>query len=174
MPSASTFEPIAHTTFGSSTTTVSFSNIPQTYTDLVLMVYAADTAGNYFSNIQIRFNGQTVGTNNSSSTLIGRSNTAIGFELNNRDGAWGGYISGVSGVFSQARVDIMSYSQSDTYKAVMYRSSLGVYDSVNQPVVEHGVNSCREQNAITSMVITVASTGLAGSQFTLYGIKAAS
>jgi hypothetical protein len=173
MPSASTYEPIAHTVLGSSTSLITFSNIPQTYTDLVLMVYAADTAGNYFSNIQIRFNGLTVGTNHSSTTLIGRATSVTSFVLNNRDGVWGGYISGVSGVFSQARVDIMSYSQSDTYKAVMYRSSLGVYDTVGAPVVEHGVNSYRDQNAITSMVITAASTGLAGSQFTLYGIKAA-
>jgi hypothetical protein len=173
MPSASTYEPIAHTTLGSSTTTISFNNIPQTYTDLVLLMYTADTAGNYFSNIQIRFNGQTVGTNNSASTLIGRATTGTAFELNNRDGIWGGYISAVSGHFSNARVDIMSYSQSDTYKAILYRSSLGVYDTVGAPVVEHGVNSYRDQNAITSMVITAASTGLAGSQFTLYGIKAA-
>jgi hypothetical protein len=174
MPSASTYEPIAHTALGSSTSTITFSNIPQTYTDLVLMMYAADTAGNYFSNIQIRFNGQTVGTNNSGSTLIGRATSAIGFELNNRDGVWGGYVSAISGHFSNARVDIMSYSQSDTYKAILYRASLGVYDVIGAPVVEHGVNSYRDQNAITSMVITVASTGLAGSQFTLYGIRAAS
>lgn len=174
MPSASTYEPIAHTTLSSNNTTVTFSNIPQTYTDLVLMAYAADTAGNYFSNIQIRFNGQTVGTNNSDSTIIGRSTTAIAFELNNRDGIWGGYISGVSGVFSQAKLDIMGYSQSDTYKTILYRASLGVYDTIGAPVVEHGVNSYRDQNAITSMVITSASTALAGSQFTLYGIKAAS
>jgi len=42
MAAAQTYEPIANTTFGSTTSSYTFSSIPSTYTDLFLVISALD------------------------------------------------------------------------------------------------------------------------------------
>jgi len=51
-----TYEPIATTTLGSNQTTITFSSIPSTYTDLVIVSNMGTTTASYPF---IRFNGDT-------------------------------------------------------------------------------------------------------------------
>jgi hypothetical protein len=65
------------------------------------------------------------------------------------------------------RHNIQNYSNSTTYKTTLGRWD----DSAAFTLLQSG--TWLNTNAITSMSLTVADTFVAGSTFTLYGIKAA-
>jgi len=168
---ATTYEPIATTTLGSAAASYTFSSIPSTYTDLVLVIgnLGMNSAG---SAAKLRFNGDTA-TNYSNTWLYG-TGSAVGSsrESNNNNIRIYGFYSGPTGSGNNDNVicHIQNYSNSTTNKTVLVRGNL--------PQVELAavVGLWRSTSAITSL--TVASyngTDLlnAGSTFTLYGIKSA-
>jgi hypothetical protein len=70
----STYEPIASQTLGSAVSSVTFSSIPQNYTDLILVVNYGISANNF--GARIRFNGDT-GSNYSDSFIYGTGSSAL-------------------------------------------------------------------------------------------------
>jgi hypothetical protein len=72
---ANTYTLIEAKTLGSSTTTVSFTSIPSTYTDLVFLVSARTTRANVADNTLIGFNSSTA--NFSSRILIGQGGSGV-------------------------------------------------------------------------------------------------
>jgi len=72
MAAGSTYTPIATTTLGSSATSYTFTSIPSTYTDLVIV---AQIKGDTTTYLNLRFNGDT-GSNYSRTTLSGNGSTA--------------------------------------------------------------------------------------------------
>jgi hypothetical protein len=163
---ASTYTPIATTTLASTAASYTFSSIPSTYTDLVVVVSARNTTATYTA--VIRLNGDS-GANYSSTQLYGDGSTAG----SNRDTARGqidNIYAASSGdaanVFSTTLVHIMNYSNATTYKTVLSRSNLTVQTAAS-------VGLWRNTAAITSVGIFSASNFAIGSTFTLYGIKAA-
>lgn len=159
---ASTYEPIATTTLGSATNTLTFSSIPSTYTDLMIianhtssaglgwfMRFNGDNATNY-SMTYVGGNGTTaesVRESNATCTRVGNSYTTIGTTI----------------------IQIQNYSNTTTYKSQISRT--------NNPsnFVAAIVGLWRSTAAITSVTLltNVVDTFSAGSTFTLYGIKAA-
>jgi hypothetical protein len=69
----STYTPIATQTLGSAAASVTFSSIPQGYTDLILVINYATSAST--GNALLRFNSDT-GSNYSETALIGNGTTA--------------------------------------------------------------------------------------------------
>ena len=69
-----TYDPIATTTLGSAASTITFSSIPNTFTDLRLVLFGVtlNATGTYN---QIRFNNDT-GTNYSWTQLLGNGSAA--------------------------------------------------------------------------------------------------
>lgn len=151
-----TYEPIATTTLGSAQSSVTFSTISGSYTDLVLIV-AATT-----DTLKVQFNSDT-GSNYSrtyiygdgSSATSGRSTSGTFF-----------YIAG--GSPSATLNYIQNYSNTTTYKTVLSRGN-----AVSNGV-DASVSLWRSTSAITSITLTPNSGTIAsGSVLTLYGIKAA-
>ena len=70
----STYTPIATQTLSANTASVTFSSIPQGYTDLVLIVSATPVAAGTW-NLEMRFNNDT-GSNYSRTVLSGDGSTA--------------------------------------------------------------------------------------------------
>ena len=70
-----TYDKIATYTLPSATSSYTFTSIPSTYTDLVLVVSARMTGGGGASAIQLQFNGDT-GSNYSITTLNGDGSSA--------------------------------------------------------------------------------------------------
>ena len=161
---AITYEPIATTTLGSATNTVTFSSIPGTYTDLILIVDAIRDTGTSDDHL-VRFNGDT-GNNYSRVYLYGDGSTASGGEQTNANAAYLIYLN--SSVRGVPQLHIMNYSNSTTYKTVLQRQNLpGTVTAIN-------CASWRSNSAITSITITTPANNFAStSTFTLYGIKAA-
>jgi hypothetical protein len=159
---AITYTPIATQTLASTSTSVTFSSIAGTYTDLVL-VTNGNTAAN--SNTYLQFNGDTsalysntrISSNGSASSARTTGATKI-----NLDG-FGFYTVAVT---ANKIISIQNYSNTTTHKTVLVRanSSSGT-DAI--------VGLYRSTAAITSLTFTSDSAMQIGSTFTLYGIKAA-
>jgi hypothetical protein len=168
----STYEPIATQTLGSNTTTVTFSSIASTYTDLIIVLNGKD--GSVTSaDISIQFNSDT-GSNYSFTYLYGNGTTAASGRASNNTAARLGYFTtrgttdGYMGI-----AQIMNYSNTTTFKTMITRSN-ALSSNTTYPGTETIVNLWRSTSAITSIDIkSPTSTFATGSTFTLYGIKAA-
>jgi hypothetical protein len=162
----STYTPIATNTLGSAASSVTFSSIPGTYTDLILISTAGVTSGAL--NFAVRLNSDS-GTNYSRTVLSGTGsvastdrNTGLTYTILNDYGYLDTTLNtNIIGHF-------MNYSNATTFKTVLSRTNNAA----------NGTSACvnlwRNTAAITSLVILpTGSTFLAGSTFTLYGVKSA-
>ena len=160
-----TYEPIATQTLGSATASITFSSIPATYTDIVLVCRQATNAD---ANTQLQFNGDT-GSNYSTTFLRGNGTAASSARDSNQTQMnleSFGFPTSAFGAITIA--NIMNYSNSTTNKTTLSRGS-----NANTGVTAAS-HLWRNTAAITSMtILNNASTFSAGSVFTLYGIKAA-
>ena len=165
---AKTYEPISTQTLGSAAASVTFSSIPQTYTDLVLVCNIAQAAGN--NSLRYRFNGDT-GSNYSDTKLSGDGASASsGRDTSQTSGTI--YVTGSTTIETNYIVQFMNYSNATTYKTVLGRS--------NRASSEVGVDVglWRSTSAITQIDLAMGGSFptnnfATGSTFALYGIKAA-
>jgi hypothetical protein len=172
MAAGSTYTQISSQTLSSDTATVTFSSIPQTYTDLRLVVssrvdggynsggmdvyayYNSDQGSNY-SNTQMYGNGSSYGSNRSSNITY----SYVGVSSNTSSGSdWP--------IFA---TDIMNYTNTSAYKTTLSRLS-----SPNGNTFER-VILWRSTAAISSFTLypELSLSFKTGSTFSLYGIKAA-
>lgn len=157
-----TYKPIQSFTTTGNESVVTFSNIPQDYTDLVIVSNVVWTSDAYINNM--RFNGDA-GSNYSYTRITGNGTSAVSTRLGNINYAFGGW-TGVNPTLNT--VHIMNYSNSTKFKTSLVRTNI-----VTDRVAAY-VNTWRNTAAITSITLTheSASAYSAGSTFSLYGIKA--
>ena len=160
MPLPSTMTPIATTT-GSGASSITFSSIPSTYTDLTLVVGGTVSSG---VSCYIRINGDT-GSNYSYTYLQGDGTSASSGRASNA--TWMYY----GPMHDQGNTIIMqlqSYSNTSVNKTVLFRQN-------SHLVTGTVVGLWRNTSAINS--VTVITGGVqtfpSTTSFTLYGIKAA-
>lgn len=164
---AATYTPIASVTLGANASTVTFSSIPQTYTDLILIVSAAGTATN---DPYLRVNSDS-GTNYSYTTLTGNGTNASSARATNQTTISINYFGSDSTTLgNNARViEFLNYSNTTTYKTILARGGRGNTDGLALMV-----NLWRSTAAISSIVYYPGSGSLlSGSTFNLYGILGA-
>jgi len=161
----STYTPIATQTASGSVSSVTFSSIPQGYTDLVLVFTGSVPSAS--GDLGLRFNSDT-GSNYSFTWLSsqaggtsGRSSSASSITATEYS-----YLDNVRSTLST--INFASYSNTTTYKTIIARSGKTGYG------VEAKVGLWRNTNAITS--ITAFTTGSnpnfsSGSTFSIYGIQ---
>ena len=173
MPAGTTYTPIARTVLTANTSTVTFSSIPQTYTDLVLVTSSADSAA---ADNQVAFRINSNATAIYSFTAFRGSGSTV---LSNREATAAGRTYGTIG-WNTAQsttlgtaisvANFMRYANTATNKTVLSRSG----NSANGTEVAAAL--CQLTAAISSIDLYSANIGrsfLAGSTFTLYGIAAA-
>lgn len=166
---ADTYEPIATTTLGTATNTVTFNSIPGTYTDLIIIMVTTTSVDSASS--RIRFNNdsttlysQTVIEGTGTSALASRTTnqTSIGFESNIGTDAT------TPSVFI---VHVFNYSNTTTNKSIVMRQN-GFYTGGEGTAARVGLY--RSTSAISRIDLLESANNFAiGSTFTLYGIKAA-
>jgi hypothetical protein len=163
---SSTYEPLATNTLGTAISSVTFSSISGSYTDLVLVV-TGNT--NNPTNPVIRLNGDT-GTNYSATFLAGNGSaassgrdTSVSVMATNNQG----YMTSTSNAVIIS--NLMNYSNTTTYKTVISRGNAAATGT------DATVGLWRNTAAITSITILTnsANTFSVGNTFTLYGIKSA-
>lgn len=168
---AKTYEAIAtYTVSGSATATYTFSSIPATYTDLVIVLSVALTdLGGW--ECRMRLNGDT-GTTYSNIALYSNGTTGTYRELSRN------YFSMSTGgcptdanVYRVYKISINNYSNSTTYKTGLSRSDLALGGALTSSAVASLWRSTAAINSVT--IFAQAYNFAAGSTFTLYGIKSA-
>ena len=165
----STYTPIATTTLGSSTATVTFSSIAGTYTDLVLICNIAQAAGN--NSLRIRYNSDT-GTNYSRTYLLGNGSTASSGRTTSDVSGYLSETTGSTTLEFAVVAHIMNYSNTTTYKTHISRSNRA------SSSVDAVVGLWQSTSAITRIDLAMGGSFptnnfATGSTFTLYGIAAA-
>jgi hypothetical protein len=168
---ASTYEPIATTTLSSSQQTITFSSIPATYTDLVFVCSAKQDGNATAIGAYVRFNSDS-GTNYSNTSLYGNGTSVASQRTSNQQGMF--LLNPNNTVYGVYIFNILNYSNTTTYKTMLSR------ENVPDSATWASAYLWRSTVAINTISITATdSTGgtqdnwVAGSQFTLYGIKAA-
>jgi hypothetical protein len=162
MAAGSTYTPIATQTLSSTTYTVTFNSIPQTYTDLILISNGNTIAGP--TDNGLRFNNDT-STTCPLIALYGDGSSASGY----RTSATYIPINGLywSGGNSTRIVHIFNYANTTTYKTILARCNNGNLVSAN-------VGLWPVTSAITRIDINAGGSDFtSGTTFTLYGIAAA-
>jgi hypothetical protein len=162
-----TYDRIATTTVGTATSSVTFSSIPATYTDLVLITSSTNDSGTSPSNITFRFNSDTT-TNYSNTFISGSGTTATSGRLTSVAFGIGALIT--SSEIANSTWQIFNYTNTTTFKTVLARGNIaGAF-----------IRQCvflwrKTPEAITSILLknNTAQNFAVGCTFTLYGIKAA-
>jgi hypothetical protein len=169
---ALTYEPISTQTISSDVATITFSSIPQTYTDLVLATNFGGFSASFDNIWGIYFNGSTANSY-SGTVLYGDGGTAGSTRRTtgaNADGhilLW--RVSNTT-VASGGLIHIMNYTNTTTNKTIFARSS-----SASSWASSHA-GLWQSTSAITSVTLKWLDSNQrykTGSTFTLYGIKAA-
>lgn len=165
----STYTPISTQTLTADAATVTFTGIPQTYTDIVLVCnFGTSSSGRTGT---MRFNGDT-GTNYSWRSIGGNGTSAqAGGGSNISSIYFTGQITGDGTALANVAVtSIQNYSNTTTYKTVISRSN----DAARY--VELAVGTWRSTAAINRIDLARdnGTNWLSGSSFTLYGIGSGS
>lgn len=165
MAAGATYEPIANNTLGSAVSTVTFSSISGSYTDLIII---ANIKSSVNSNIFMQFNSDTA-TNYSRTILSGTGSSVTSARNSNIAKIYLDYNAFATTNFDNTKIiQIMNYSKTTTNKTCLVRSGT----STNG--IDAIVGMWRNTAAITSILLTNESGNFSiGSSFTLYGIVAA-
>jgi hypothetical protein len=166
MAAGNTYTQIASTTLGSAASSVTFSSIAATYTDLVLVVSAKSTSS--AQNLFMRVNSDT-GTNYST-TLVTGSGTAVGSARTSSatQSALDNYGYVDTANHNTNIINLMNYANTSVYKTWLSRAG----NAANGTTALVGL--WRSTSAINAIEIYIAAnTFTAGSTFNLYGITAA-
>jgi hypothetical protein len=160
-----TYTLIASSTLSSTSATVTFSSIPGTYTDLLLVASAKGTGT---GDIALRFNDDSA-TNYSATHLYGTGSAAGSIRYSGDTFAridYYGYLETTD--FTVNLANIMDYANTTTYKTVLSRASHAANGT------NAGVSLWRSTSAITKVVVMITNSSqfVSGSTFKLYGIEA--
>lgn len=159
----STYVPIASQTLSTTPTAVTFENLPQAYTDLVLVINGSNASSavnltltfNNDSNSvysSVRFFGYSAGTD--SSMYTSQTNMKIGINESS------------STAYTQHRINIQNYSNTTRAKNVVARSSAA------STYLDTYTGTYNSTNPITTITIEASGASFrTGSTFTLFGIE---
>jgi hypothetical protein len=157
-----TYEPIAtQTVSGSSTGTVTFTSIPSTYTDIVVMINAGYLSDSRDVTWTVNNDG---GSNYSQTTLQGDGSSATSSRNTSVVKFYSNCLTHPN--YGVGIIHLMNYANTTTFKTALSRSGT----TVN--VVQAGVHLWRSTAAINRLDFfpNVSGNFLSGSTFTLYGI----
>lgn len=157
-----TYDQIATQTLGSSTTIITFNSIPQTFTDLVLVLIGQTTGG--ADSIGVRLNNDSsaiyqyrVGAGNGSTTSASTGNNETSLR-----------VGPLYATQSSITANILGYTATNMWKTVTSRANNGD----NQ--IGMTASCWRSTTAVTSLTVNSLFGAMAsGTMATLYGIARA-
>jgi hypothetical protein len=168
MAAGSTYTPIATYSTTGSQASYTFTSIPSTYTDLVL-VTSLSTSLDQTESVNMTFNGDSA-SNYSATDLIGTGSSAISGRYSTTFIRILGRYTGTANTFSNMSIaHIQNYANSTTFKTVIARgSNAGTGVSATA-----GLWRATPAAITSATILTSGGSNYAiGSTFTLYGIKA--
>jgi len=164
MAAGNTYVAIATNTLGSTAASVTFSSIPGTYTDLVLIVNSSASVASYIS---LQYNGDTA-TNYSVTLMRGNGSAASSTRYASTSEIYVSVASINTTEINNTIVQFQNYSNTTTYKTNLSRANNASLST------DASVGLWRNTAAINSIKILNTGANFAiGSTFSLYGILAA-
>jgi hypothetical protein len=162
-----TYTPLATVTLGASASSVTFSSIPATYRDLIIVDSSRSARVSTVDFLLFRVNGDT-GSNYSRVAMYNVSNTPTSvaqtltvFTADTRTAA-----NSTANTFGIGVSQIMDYSATDKHKTVLIRTSAPNFTYAS-------ANRWANTAAITSINLFMENGNIAaGSTFSLYGVIA--
>jgi hypothetical protein len=153
-----TYVALASTTVSANAGPITFTSIPATYTDLVLVISGTQATS---GTVRIQFNGDTA-SNYSRTDLYGDGTSAASYRESNQT-----YINFITLQTTQSNSisHIMNYANTTTNKTMLTR-----YNTPSSGVTAAGVMLWRSTAAINT--ITLTNTSNVTGTFSLYGIAA--
>ena len=163
-----TYNTIATTTLTGSTATVTFSSIPSTYTDLIIVANVIQAAGN--NSIRYRFNNDS-GANYSTTYLLGNGSTATSGRDTSMSSAYE-ITTGSTTLETLYIIQVMNYSNTTTNKTSISRGNRASAE------VSSTVSLWQSTAAIDRIDIAMGGSFptnnmAANTTISIYGIKAA-
>lgn len=162
-----TYTPIATTTLTSNTSSYTFTSIPSTYTDLILVAVPIATSNGQASYIRVGNGSIDSGTNYSNTSFAGNGTSTFS---GRRSGATEFSVEYYSAADTTAKniiiVHFMNYSNTNVNKTFLSRSINASYSS------DANVGLWRSTSAINQIFISNGAYAV-GTTFTLYGIASA-
>jgi hypothetical protein len=165
----SAYTALANGTISTTTTSITFSSISQSYRDLVIVMNVGGDNAGYTPGI--RFNGDTAANYNMLTMAGDGSNASSALSSNNTFAmiGWTGSI-GTTASGTTIVTAIMDYATTDKHKSFLTRSSnAGI-------IVDAFVNKWASTSAINTILIKANGIGSGnwaiGSTFALYGVSA--
>ena len=168
--------PIAYAYASSTTNSFSFSNIPQKYQDLFLVINArSDFSGNQ-SGVSIYLNGASSTAGYSVTSLYGDGASAISIRGTTSTPTYGFTFgdtaipaaSATTGIFGTIETNILNYANTSTYKTALMRSASDLNGSGRTWLTSA---LWANTSAITSFTVNTQGNWVTGSSATLYGIR---
>lgn len=160
---------ISSTTLASSSSTVVFSSIPQTYGDLCLTYSARQSASGTVQDIYFILNSDT--TNNNRVYLRGGGGALSANRASSIAGLYGGYVNGdttSANSFASGELYIPKYYSTNALQASMIT---GQQEQATDSYAFLIAAQYTGGSAVSSITITGGSDFLAGCSFYLYGLE---
>jgi Tfp pilus assembly protein FimT len=165
----SSFDSIGSVLLSANASTITFSNIPQTYTHLQIRMFARYTGS--VGSGYIAFNGDNSsgnysyhGTGTDGVTPPPGSVAAT----SQNQGKYTGYAGTSPAEVNNGIIDILDYTNTSKYKTAKI---IYCWDANGTGYVEFGSTNWRSTSAITSIVLTPANTFTTYTTVSLYGVK---
>lgn len=161
-----TMQLIQHQELASAQASITFSSIPQTFTDLMLLVSLRNTFANFYSDTFVTLNNQTSTT---SRILYGLSGSVGSYTATNGTNLFTPGTTATASTFGNAQLYFPNYtltgSKSLSFDSVMENNSTSNIVAIGAGLVSNGTNP------INTITISLASGNFDQySSATLYGI----
>jgi hypothetical protein len=168
MAAGPTYRRIQSQTLGSTQTSITFTSIPQTYTDLnISLIAGQNTRAGAFV---VYFNSDT-GTTYTSSFLLGTGSSRSGNCSNSTNGIINFGDLGSATIVNLIELNINRYTETNAHK-----STSSIFSSKERGRILFNFGLWRSNSAITSVTLSFSNgtdTFAIGTVATLYGIEAA-
>ena len=164
MAAGSTYTPIATTTASGSTGTITFSSIPSTYTDLLLVSNVQTSTS---ANLYYQYNGSSSSVY-SDTTVYGDGSSTGSYRRSNQTLHYISYFPS-SGQRLVVTSHFQNYSNTNVFKSILTRASNASFE------LNAVAGLWRDTSAINSITVALNNSAnfTSSSFFTLYGIAAA-
>jgi hypothetical protein len=154
-----TYTALATVTLASASASVTFSSIPATYRDLILVMNYGQVDSTFAGKVYL--NADTTGANYTRVMMAGNGSST---SSNANGGSIRWEVTGTAN--KQAIIQIMDYSATDKHKTALVRSG----DSSTS--VEASANRWANTAAVTSVLVQFGTNLTAGSTLNLFGVIA--
>lgn len=156
----STYTPIASISVTSATASVTFAGIPQTFTDLVLVV-SAKHVNTGSGRLDMTFNGDTAG-NYSVTRMWSNTTTTTSDKFANQAALDIGFLSGTGGSGNGVSVvNFQNYSNATTYKSILCKWNSEPHETASSRYILAEVGQWRNTAAVTSIQLGFAGINIA-------------